>query len=103
MTCGVVNLRPAAGLISQASTEEVIEMELHGINDHTTLTFEAKRATNISDMSQEIAHARDVVRHRLIEAAAYRRAAERNFAPGHALEDWLAAEQEVLSSICEEL
>jgi predicted transcriptional regulator len=30
-----------------------------------------------------------------IAEAAYRRAQQRNFAPGHDLEDWLAAEQEV--------
>lgn len=78
-------------------------MELHGINDHTTLAFETHGAPNLDDMAHEIADARDTMRHRLIEAAAYRRAAERNFAPGHELEDWLTAEQEVLSRVCEEL
>jgi hypothetical protein len=34
-------------------------------------------------------------RHERIAKAAYLRAARRNFAPGHELEDWLAAEQEV--------
>ena len=32
---------------------------------------------------------------RLIEQAAYRRAQARGFAPGHELDDWLAAEREV--------
>jgi len=30
--------------------------------------------------------------------AAYYRAMQRGFAPGHELEDWLAAEEEVLSN-----
>ena len=34
-------------------------------------------------------------RRSLISEAAYRRAQQRNFAPGHELEDWLAAEAEV--------
>jgi hypothetical protein len=34
-------------------------------------------------------------RRNLIEKAAYSRAERRNFAPGHELEDWLAAETEV--------
>jgi hypothetical protein len=34
-------------------------------------------------------------RRALIAEAAYRRAAQRNFAPGGELEDWLAAEREV--------
>lgn len=31
----------------------------------------------------------------LIQRAAYYKALQRNFAPGHELEDWLAAEREV--------
>ena len=34
-------------------------------------------------------------RHKAIQAAAYRKAERRGFAPGHELEDWLAAEKEV--------
>lgn len=34
-------------------------------------------------------------RHQRIATAAYLRAERRNFAPGHELEDWLAAEAEV--------
>jgi hypothetical protein len=34
-------------------------------------------------------------RRRLIETEAYRRAESRNFAAGHAIDDWLAAEAEV--------
>jgi Protein of unknown function (DUF2934) len=33
----------------------------------------------------------------MIAMAAYYRAAERNFAPGHELEDWLAAERRILA------
>ncbi len=33
--------------------------------------------------------------HRMIAEAAYFRAEKRNFEPGHALDDWLLAEQEV--------
>ncbi len=35
------------------------------------------------------------VRHEMIAHAAYYRAQRRGFAPGHELEDWLAAEAEV--------
>jgi hypothetical protein len=34
-------------------------------------------------------------RHGAIAEAAYRRAQERGFEPGHALDDWLAAEKEI--------
>ena len=37
----------------------------------------------------------DTERRSMIEAGAYLRAQQRNFAPGHELEDWLAAEAEV--------
>lgn len=37
----------------------------------------------------------DAERRRMIEMEAYRRAESRNFAAGHALDDWLAAEAEV--------
>jgi hypothetical protein len=37
----------------------------------------------------------DAERRSMIEEAAYQRALRRNFAPGHELEDWLAAEAEV--------
>jgi hypothetical protein len=35
----------------------------------------------------------------MISTAAYYRAADRGFAPGHDLEDWLQAEREVMNSI----
>ena len=35
------------------------------------------------------------LRHDMIASAAYQRAAERGFAAGHELEDWLAAERDV--------
>jgi hypothetical protein len=34
-------------------------------------------------------------RQRMIAEAAYHRAEQRNFEPGHELEDWLAAEREI--------
>jgi hypothetical protein len=37
--------------------------------------------------------------HMLIAQAAYRRAQQRSFAPGHELDDWLAAEDEVKQSM----
>jgi hypothetical protein len=37
--------------------------------------------------------------HMLIAQAAYRHAQQRSFAPGHELDDWLAAESEVKQSI----
>lgn len=36
-------------------------------------------------------------RHRLIALAAYFRAEARGFVPGHELEDWLAAEREIVA------
>lgn len=36
---------------------------------------------------------------RMIAEAAYMRAAQRGFLPGRAIEDWLAAEQEILSTL----
>jgi hypothetical protein len=36
---------------------------------------------------------------RLIEEAAYYRAAERGFTPGHELEDWIQAESEVMRRV----
>jgi hypothetical protein len=47
----------------------------------------SKRVVTLAEMRQ------------LIAEAAYLRAAERNFAPGHELEDWLAAEREVGESV----
>jgi hypothetical protein len=41
------------------------------------------------------AECREAERHSMIEQAAYYRAEKRGFGPGHELEDWLAAEQDV--------
>ena len=38
-------------------------------------------------------------RHEMIEIAAYFKAEQRGFAPGHELDNWLKAEQEVEESI----
>ena len=38
-------------------------------------------------------------RHKMIEIVAYFKAEQRGFAPGHELDDWLKAEQEVEESI----
>ena len=40
-------------------------------------------------------------RRQMIESAAYYRAERRGFAPGHEIEDWLAAESEINSPIVE--
>ncbi len=37
--------------------------------------------------------------HRMIANAAYHRALQRGFAPGCELEDWLAAEQEIMANL----
>jgi hypothetical protein len=42
-----------------------------------------------------IPRSRGAVRH-MVEEAAYFRAQKRGFAPGHELDDWLAAEAEIL-------
>ena len=44
---------------------------------------------------QEVLHTAFVERHRKIQELAYLKAEKRGFAPGHELEDWLEAEQEV--------
>jgi hypothetical protein len=43
-----------------------------------------------------------VLRDRQIAEAAYYRAAARGFAPGHEVEDWLAAEREVDARLADE-
>lgn len=53
----------------------------------------AKGHSRYSFIAQTILE-RDV-RHELIAEAAYFRAEQRGFEPGHELEDWLAAESEV--------
>ncbi len=37
--------------------------------------------------------------HRMIREAAYLRAEKRSFEPGHALDDWLLAEQEIKATL----
>lgn len=50
---------------------------------------------DIQQMAAAIARSRAQERHAMIEAAAYLRAEQRGFEPGHELEDWLQAEAEV--------
>ncbi|MET0660448.1 MAG: DUF2934 domain-containing protein, partial [Steroidobacteraceae bacterium] len=47
-------------------------------------------------MAAHIAEARAAERHAKIAAAAYFRAEQRGFEPGHELDDWLAAEMDVI-------
>lgn len=54
-----------------------------------------QRKSNVASLAQEIARRREQLRH-AIAAAAYYRAQQRGFAPGHELDDWLAASEEVL-------
>jgi hypothetical protein len=72
-----------------------------------------KRATSLTDsavlesatdpeivrMAIVEALCRDAERHSLIEEAAYYRAEKRGFMPGHELEDWLAAEEEMAEKL----
>ncbi|HEY0942614.1 MAG TPA: DUF2934 domain-containing protein [Steroidobacter sp.] len=46
-------------------------------------------------MAEAAAQSRAAERHEMIATAAYFRAQQRGFEPGHELEDWLAAESEV--------
>ncbi|WP_129781982.1 DUF2934 domain-containing protein [Peristeroidobacter soli] len=50
-------------------------------------------------MAASEAASRAVERHQMIATAAYFRAQERGFEPGHELEDWLAAETEVVHDL----
>jgi hypothetical protein len=50
---------------------------------------------DIVAMAKAQADAQNAVRHALIEQAAYFLAQQRDFAPGHELDDWLGAEAEV--------
>lgn len=49
----------------------------------------------LSEMASEIAREIPGDLHSMIEQAAFYRAAERGFAPGHELDDWLEAERRV--------
>jgi hypothetical protein len=51
---------------------------------------EAPRANSHTELTPE-------ERNRMVATAAYRRAEQRGFEPGHELEDWLAAEAEIKS------
>ena len=53
------------------------------------------RATEPQGHSHAIALVDSEIRAHLIAEAAYYRSQKRNFAPGHELDDWLAAEVEV--------
>jgi hypothetical protein len=57
--------------------------------DHGIDTLPAARLANFNSTSCTLA------RHECIAQAAYLRAQQRGFAPGHELEDWLAAEKAV--------
>lgn len=49
---------------------------------------------SIGAIAAAIASSQDQLRHAIAEAAYYR-AEQRGFAPGHELEDWLAAQQQI--------
>lgn len=55
----------------------------------------AQHDDEIASMAARIAEAREAERQAKIATAAYFRAQQRGFAPGHELEDWLAAEAEM--------
>lgn len=50
---------------------------------------------SVADMARAIARRRVQLCHAIAEAAYYR-AERRGFAPGHELEDWLAAQEEIM-------
>jgi hypothetical protein len=50
-------------------------------------------------MAASEAASRAIERHNMIATAAYFRSQERGFEPGHELEDWLAAETEVVHDL----
>jgi hypothetical protein len=62
----------------------------------TDSIFEEPRATSFS-----ITEVSNEERYRLIAEAAYFRSEKRSFAPGHELEDWLAAETELETRLAE--
>lgn len=52
----------------------------------------------IERMAAAVAESREVVRHDMVATAAYFLAEKRGFEPGHELEDWLAAEAQIMSA-----
>jgi hypothetical protein len=57
-----------------------------------------QRAAPLANSNARAEASPDEIR-RLIEEAAYYRAAERGFEPGHELEDWVQAESEVMQRV----
>lgn len=57
--------------------------------------IDARSKISIADLAQVIAKRRAQLRNTIAEAA-YLRAQQRGFAPGHEVEDWLAAKEQIL-------
>lgn len=62
---------------------------------HRTLSAPVVDHATIVRMAAAQAAGREAERHDMIATAAYFRAQQRGFEPGHELEDWLAAENDV--------
>jgi Protein of unknown function (DUF2934) len=60
-----------------------------------TVSTSRKKPTVAQTPAVEAAHAAPADLHAMIETAAFYLAAERSFAPGHELEDWLEAERRI--------
>lgn len=58
------------------------------------MTDTSECSKECAQLAEEIAHARHAY-HEQVACAAYHLAERRGFAPGHELEDWLAAETQV--------
>jgi hypothetical protein len=67
------------------------------VTDHRTAD-----ELHVDELAHQICFAREQERQRFIAEAAYYRAERRGFAPGHDVEDWLAAESE-LEMLCNAL
>lgn len=68
------------------------------MDDRTTLSTDAaalRTVASFTDDGRPVAEMNPEIRRALITQAAYLRAERRGFAPGHEMQDWLEAEQEV--------
>jgi hypothetical protein len=80
---------------SRPATPAYPAIQAHGTHTHGILAQGAlDHGTHFSDPSP-FSRPRRAPTHDEISAAAYQRAAARGFAPGHEVEDWLAAEREL--------
>jgi hypothetical protein len=67
----------------------------NAIADHTLKPVPGEAQSDPSPFTRQKPAEASESRHQRIERIAYRLAQSRGFAPGHELEDWLAAEREI--------